>query len=133
MGGGAQGCQATSSVGGSRWVAQRVDRGAYAAAMPARRRRPAGPTLFDVPALGAVDPHEPLAARMRPRSLAEFEGQESLTGEGRPLRRAIERDAVPSAILWGPPGSGKTTLARIIARETLAEVRDKMGISEAAL
>ncbi len=88
--------------------------------MPARRRRPPGPTLFDSPALEAVDPRAPLAARMRPRSLEEFAGQAALIGEGRPLRRAIGRDAVPSAILWGPPGSGKTTLARIIAGETQA-------------
>ena len=88
-----------------------------------RRRAPGaalgGPSLFDSPAaLDAVDPRAPLAARMRPRSLAEFAGQEALIGEGRPLRRAIERDAVPSAIFWGPPGVGKTTLARIVARAT---------------
>ena len=52
----------------------------------------------------------PLAARMRPRTLDEFVGQEHLIGPGRALRRAIEADALPSMILWGPPGSGKTTL-----------------------
>jgi putative ATPase len=57
----------------------------------------------------------PLAARMRPRTLEEFLGQHHLVGEGRALRRAIETDRVGSLILWGPPGSGKTTLARIIA------------------
>jgi putative ATPase len=60
----------------------------------------------------------PLAERMRPRTLAEFVGQEHLTGEGRLLRRAIESDRVPSMILWGPPGTGKTTLARIVAGST---------------
>jgi putative ATPase len=55
---------------------------------------------------------------MRPRSLAEFVGQAHVVGEGRALRRAIESDAVPSLILWGPPGTGKTTLAEIIARTT---------------
>nr|PZM90899.1 MAG: AAA family ATPase [Pseudomonadota bacterium] len=60
----------------------------------------------------------PLAERMRPRTLDEILGQEHLLGEGRLLRQAIERDEVPSMILWGPPGSGKTTLARVIANAT---------------
>lgn len=60
----------------------------------------------------------PLAARMRPRSLKEFVGQEHILGENRLLRRAIERDQISSMIFWGPPGSGKTTLAGIIARVT---------------
>ena len=64
------------------------------------------------------DSPAPLAARMRPRTLAEYVGQAQIVGEGRALRRAIENDTVPSMILWGPPGTGKTTLAEIIARAT---------------
>ena len=60
----------------------------------------------------------PLAARMRPRTLDEIVGQEHLLAPGRALRRALEADKVPSMILWGPPGSGKTTLAEVIARLT---------------
>jgi putative ATPase len=63
---------------------------------------------------------EPLAACMRPRTLDEIVGQEHLLGPGRILRRSIEGDAISSMILWGPPGSGKTTLAEVIARLTRA-------------
>ncbi len=66
-------------------------------------------------------PKAPLAERMRPRSLEEFVGQEHLVGEGKPLRRMIEEGRVRSLILWGPPGTGKTTLGRIIARHYEAE------------
>jgi putative ATPase len=62
----------------------------------------------------------PLAERVRPRTLEEFVGQDHLLGTGKPLRVLIERDRVPSLILWGPPGSGKTTLARLIAQHTNA-------------
>ena len=63
----------------------------------------------------------PLAERARPGSLKEFIGQDHLLGEGKPLRRMIEDDAPSSMILWGPPGTGKTTLARLIAHHTKAD------------
>src|SRR5579872_2987865 len=61
---------------------------------------------------------QPLAERMRPRTLDDFTGQEALLGPGKPLRTQIETDEIGSMILWGPPGCGKTTLARLIARLT---------------
>jgi putative ATPase len=64
---------------------------------------------------------QPLAERMRPRTLDEFTGQETLLGPGKPLRTQIEHDEIGSMILWGPPGCGKTTLARLIARMTHSE------------
>ena len=68
---------------------------------------------------GAPAP-SPLAERMRPRTLDEFVGQRDLLAPGRPLRQAIDRDALQSIILWGPPGTGKTTVARLIAAVTSA-------------
>src|SRR5271156_1326260 len=75
----------------------------------------------------AIEPEEepqagrPLADRMRPQTLDEFIGQEELLGPGKPLRTQIERDELSSMLFWGPPGCGKTTLARIIAKRTRSE------------
>ena len=81
--------------------------------MTARQRGgdDAGESLFAATAREA----QPLAARMRPRVLEEFVGQAHLLGHGRPLREAIERGVPGSMIFWGPPGSGKTTLAHLVA------------------
>jgi putative ATPase len=75
----------------------------------------AGPTPVEEPR-----PDAPLAERVRPRALDEILGQDEVIGPGRPLRRAIEQDQLRSLILWGPPGSGKTTLAHVIRRMTKA-------------
>ena len=73
--------------------------------------------------------NEPLAAKLRPVTLDEFVGQEHLTGKGRLLRRMIEEDQICSMIFWGPPGVGKTTLARIIAKQTRAEFIDFSAVT----
>jgi putative ATPase len=79
-------------------------------------------SLFDTSRPGQrIEAGTPLAARMRPRTLDEFVGQEHLVGPGKPLRLMIERDDPASIIFWGPPGVGKTTLAQIIAHATHAE------------
>jgi len=75
-------------------------------------------SLFEEEKPSGPPPDAPLADRLRPQTLDEVVGQGHLLDPGKPLRTAIERDQVPSMILWGPPGVGKTTLAQIIARMT---------------
>ena len=72
---------------------------------------------------------QPLAARLRPQNLEEFVGQTHLLGEGKVLRRLIENDQISSMIFWGPPGVGKTTLARIIANSTRSEFIDFSAVT----
>src|SRR5690242_14888532 len=87
------------------------------------------PELDESQSPGEPPADAPLAARMRPRTLDEFIGQEALIGPGTPLRRAIEDDRMTSAIFWGPPGCGKSTLAGIIARMTSSAFEDFSAVT----
>ena len=84
--------------------------------------------LFDTALQKSIDEEAPLADRMRPRTLAEFVGQEKAIGQGTILRRAIDNDEVFSLLFWGPPGTGKTTLARIIAAQTKSYFEALSGV-----
>jgi putative ATPase len=88
-----------------------------------RARAPVGDTLFShAVESGRLPGKAPLAERMRPKTMESYVGQPHLLGDGKFLARAIREDRVPSMILWGPPGSGKTSLGRVIAGQTKAEL-----------
>ena len=89
------------------------------------RQRTSGPSLFS-----GSGPQQPLAARMRPRTLDEFAGQRHLLAPGKPLRESIEKGTVTSMVFWGPPGTGKTTLARLIAGYTDREFVPFSAVTE---
>ena len=74
-------------------------------------------------------PQIPLAERIRPKTISEFQGQSSLLGKGKPIRMMIEKDSLSSFILWGPPGSGKTTIAKIIAAQTNSDFHQINAVS----
>src|SRR5215211_6547774 len=96
--------------------------------MPKAFRKPPQskePSLFTPPVSA-----QPLAARMRPRTLDEVVGQQHLLGPGKPLRDAIEKGAIGSMVFWGPPGSGKTTVGRLIARYTDREFVPFSAVTE---
>ncbi|MDO4297166.1 MAG: replication-associated recombination protein A [Lachnospiraceae bacterium] len=84
-------------------------------------------SLFDM--MEERETNAPLASRLRPETLEEYAGQEHLVGKGKILRQLIERDQISSMIFWGPPGVGKTTLARIIAKQTKAEFVEFSAVS----
>ncbi|HEX2502969.1 MAG TPA: AAA family ATPase, partial [Miltoncostaeaceae bacterium] len=89
---------------------------------------PGGDDLFGEAVRAGLETARPLAARMRPRTLDEVVGQPALLAPGGALREAIAGDRVPSMVLYGPPGSGKTTIARVIAHRTAAEFEELSAV-----
>ena len=86
-------------------------------------------SLFEAAEAVQLDRAKPLAARMRPRVLAEFVGQEQFLGEGKLLRRLLQADRLGSVIFYGPPGTGKTTLAQLLATETKSRFQQISAVS----
>src|SRR3977135_2540119 len=87
------------------------------------------PSLFEKSEAENLTQAQPLAARMRPRTLAEFVGQQHFLGEGKLLRRLLAADRLGSVIFYGPPGTGKTTLARLLATESRKTFRQLSAVT----
>ena len=96
----------------------------------ARRDDDQADSLFDTQAEEAEQANAPLAVRMRPRGLDEVVGQEHLLGPGTPLRQLVERDVAMSLLLWGPPGTGKTTLAYVVSQATSRRFVEISAVSD---
>jgi putative ATPase len=93
------------------------------------RRPETGEAGEEVSDLLVIPPDAPLALRMTPRSFDEFVGQEEIVGPGKALRKAIEGDRIPSMLFWGPPGTGKTCLARLVAMKTKSVFRELSAVT----
>jgi len=118
---------AATGLGAARPAIPRANAGTLAG-MP-RKSGPVGDDLFAAAAEERLARQAPLAARLRPRSLDDIVGQDELVGQGQPLRVLVESDRLSSAIFWGPPGTGKTTLAQVIARHTAKAFEQLSAVS----
>ena len=104
-------------------------RGPSSRSRPKGERCGTGEAAENISDLLVIPPDAPLALRMTPRSFDEFVGQEEVVGPGKALRKAIEGDKIPSMLFWGPPGTGKTCLARLVAMKTKSIFRELSAVT----